>query len=196
MGKRWGQVRRSPFQTRWSRTLRPTEWEDNYTNNWIIKEEWLTLCNHCVFSFRIINHMVLDHLHWSSVYTLPALRAEQVQFSYIYFLPDSLFNPFSHCLFCVSRLTAICHMRHPYKADLGKKWRRFWCLCVCPSAKTPPTKWFKTEQRRQIFTFFAITSPVGLQFEFWKNWLNPQSMLIPNLFHLFWIFASKGFKSR
>jgi hypothetical protein len=30
-------------------------------------------------------------------------------------------NPFSHCLFCVSRLTAICHMRHPYKADLGKK---------------------------------------------------------------------------
>jgi hypothetical protein len=24
-------------------------------------------------------------------------------------------------LFCVSRLTAICHLRHPYKADLGKK---------------------------------------------------------------------------
>ncbi len=73
------------------------------------------------------------------------------------------FNPFSHCLFCVSRLTAICHMRHPYKADLGKKWRRLWCLCVRPSARTRPTKWFKTERRRRIFTFFAITSPVGLK---------------------------------
>ncbi len=29
--------------------------------------------------------------------------------------------PFSYCLFCVSRLTALCHMRHPYKANLGKK---------------------------------------------------------------------------
>jgi hypothetical protein len=50
------------------------------------------------------------------------------------------FNPFSHCLFCVSCLTAICHMRHPYKADLGKKWKWLWCLCVCPSAWTRPTK--------------------------------------------------------
>ncbi len=30
-------------------------------------------------------------------------------------------NPFSHRLFCVSRLTAICHMRHAFKADLGRK---------------------------------------------------------------------------
>ncbi len=99
-------------------------------------------------------------------------------------------NPFSHCLFCVSRLTAICHLWHPLKADLGKKWRRFWCLCVCPSTRTHPAKWSKTERRRQIFMFFAITSAVGLRFEFWKDWLNPQRMLIPNLFGL-----SKGFKS-
>jgi hypothetical protein len=105
-------------------------------------------------------------------------------------------NPFSHCLFCVSCLTAICHMRHPYKADLGKKWRRLWCLCVRPSARTRPAKWFKTERRRRIFTFLAITLFVGLRFEFWKDWLNPQSMLIPNLFNLFWMFASKGLKSR
>jgi hypothetical protein len=49
-------------------------------------------------------------------------------------------NPFSHCLFCVSRLMAICHMRHPYKADLGKKLRRLWCLCVRPSARIRPAK--------------------------------------------------------
>ncbi len=30
-------------------------------------------------------------------------------------------NPFSYCRFRVSRLTAICQMRHPLKADLGKK---------------------------------------------------------------------------
>ncbi len=29
-------------------------------------------------------------------------------------------NPFSHGVFCVSRLTAVGHMRHPLKADLGK----------------------------------------------------------------------------
>ncbi len=67
------------------------------------------------------------------------------------------FNPCSHCLFCVSRLTAIYHMRHPLKADLCKKRRRLWCLCVRPSTRTHPGKWFKTEGRRQIFTFFAIT---------------------------------------
>jgi hypothetical protein len=86
-------------------------------------------------------------------------------------------------------------MRHPLKADLCKKQRRLWCLCVRLSARTRPAKWFKTERRRQIFTFFAITSAVGLQFEFWKDWLNPQSILIPNLFDLFQIFAFKGFKS-
>ncbi len=106
-----------------------------------------------------------------------------------------LINPFSHGVFCVSRLTAVGHMRHPLKADLGRKWRRFSCPCVRPSARTSPAKQFKTEWRRRIFTFFALTSPVGLRFEFWKDWLNPQSMLIPNLFRLFWMFASKGFKS-
>jgi hypothetical protein len=100
----------------------------------------------------------------------------------IYFVLGETLNPFSHYIFCVSCLTASCHMRHPYKADLGKKWRQLWCLCVHPSAQTSPAKWFKTEWQRQIFTFFALTSPVGLRFEFWKDWQNPQSMLIPNLF--------------
>jgi hypothetical protein len=31
------------------------------------------------------------------------------------------FNPNSHGVFFVSRLTAIGHMRHPFKADLGEK---------------------------------------------------------------------------
>ncbi len=79
------------------------------------------------------------------------------------------FNPSSHCLICVSRLTATCHMRHPFKANLGKKWRRLWCLFVRPSARTCTAKSFKTERWRQIFTFFAITSPIGLRFEFWKT---------------------------
>ncbi len=36
-------------------------------------------------------------------------------------LPSSVsFIPFSHCLFCVSRLMAVGHMRHPFKADLGE----------------------------------------------------------------------------
>jgi hypothetical protein len=30
-------------------------------------------------------------------------------------------NPFSHGVFFVSRLTAVGHMRHPFKADLGEK---------------------------------------------------------------------------
>ncbi len=30
-------------------------------------------------------------------------------------------SPFSHGVFFVSRLTAVGHMRHPFKADLGEK---------------------------------------------------------------------------
>ncbi len=66
------------------------------------------------------------------------------------------------------------------------------CASVCPNT---PREMIQNRAARQICTFFAITSPVGLRFEFWKDWLNPQSMLIPNLFRLFWMFASKGFKS-
>ncbi len=97
--------------------------------------------------------------------------------------------------FVVSRLTAVGHMRHPFKADLGEKWRRLWCLCVRPFARTRPPKWFKTERRRRIFTFFAITSPVGLRFEFWKDRQNPLSMLIQNLFRFVQIFAFKALKA-
>jgi hypothetical protein len=78
-------------------------------------------------------------------------------------------NPNTHGVFFVSRLTAVGHMRHPFKASLGEKWRRLWCLCVRPSARTSPPKWFKTERRRRIFTFFAITSPVGLRLNFEKS---------------------------
>jgi hypothetical protein len=35
--------------------------------------------------------------------------------------PLHLLNPFSHGVFFVSRLTAVGHMRHPFKADLGEK---------------------------------------------------------------------------
>ncbi len=106
----------------------------------------------------------------------------------------------SHNLPLTLSLTAffVSLVSRPYVIwDIPKKpkWRRLWCLCVRPSARTRPAKWFKTERRRRIFTFFAITSPVGLRFEFWTDWLNPQSMLIPNLFGLFQIFAFKGFKS-
>jgi hypothetical protein len=33
----------------------------------------------------------------------------------------NMFNPNSHGGFFVSRLTAVGHMRHPFKADLGEK---------------------------------------------------------------------------
>ncbi len=48
------------------------------------------------------------------------------------------FNPFSHYVICVSRLTAVGHMRHPLKADLGKNEDEFCvCLCVRPPEHVP-----------------------------------------------------------
>ncbi len=47
-------------------------------------------------------------------------------------------NPNSHGGFFVSCLTAVGHMRHPFKADLGEKWRRISCPCVRPYARTFP----------------------------------------------------------
>ncbi len=130
-----------------------------------------------------------------SILSLDKFFQSVIHFIFVQHTQCCFVNPNSHGVFFVSRLTAVGHIRHPFKADLGEKWRRLWCLCVRPSARTRPAKWFKTERRRQIFTFFAITSPVGLWFKFLQDWLNPQSMLIPNLFRLFWMFASKGFKS-
>jgi hypothetical protein len=98
---------------------------------------------------------------------------------------NRIFNPFSHCLFSVFRLTAICHMRHPLKADLGKKWRQFLCPCVGPSARTSPTRLIQTEQKRLHSTFFTTILPVCVWFQFRKDLQNPQSMLIPNLFVYF-----------
>jgi hypothetical protein len=51
---------------------------------------------------------------------------------------DNTFNPFSHYVFCVSRLTASGHMRHPLKADLGENEDEFCvCLCVRPPKHVP-----------------------------------------------------------
>ncbi len=47
-------------------------------------------------------------------------------------------NPFSHYVFCVSRLSASGHMRHPLKADLGENEDEFCvCLCVRPPEHVP-----------------------------------------------------------
>ncbi len=77
-----------------------------------------------------------------------------VRTSNILVFKKNIFNPNSHSVFFVSRLTAVGHMRHPFKADLGEKWRRLRCLCVHPSARTRPAKWFKTERRSRIFYVF------------------------------------------
>ncbi len=107
----------------------------------------------------------------------------------------SKFNPFSHGVFFVSRLTAVGHMRHPFQSRPRWKMKTI-MVSVCASIRpNTPREIIQNRAARWIFTFFAITSPVGHRFEFYKDWLNPQSMLIPNLFHLFWMFASKGFKS-
>ncbi len=118
-------------------------------------------------SFKLSpNHNYCSCASNTTIQKLPLSKRKQFASYLIMVIWTSapLFNPFSHCLFCVSCLTAICHMRHPLKADLGKNLRRFWSPCVCPSTRTSPGKYFKTEWRRRIFTFFAITSPVGLQF--------------------------------
>ncbi len=62
-------------------------------------------------------------------------------------------NPFSHYIFCVSRLTASCHMRHPKKADLGENEDDF-CVCVCvrPPEQGPPNS-FKQSERGSIPRF-------------------------------------------
>jgi hypothetical protein len=115
---------------------------------------WLTLFSSALFNL-IVSHSVTVRLlclitvwlvfdHYSIIVLILEMYSR-------YFDPklvtitcnlDSInINPFSHWLFYVSRLTAICHMRHPYKADLGKKWRQLWCLCVRPSARTRPAKY-------------------------------------------------------
>ncbi len=59
-------------------------------------------------------------------------------------------------------------------------------VSVCASVRpNTPREMIQNRAARRIFTFFAITSPVGLRFEFWKDWLNPQSMLIPIYFICF-----------
>ncbi len=47
----------------------------------------------------------------------------------LYLLAKTAINPFSNYIFCVSCLTASCHMRHPQKADLGENEDEF-CVCV------------------------------------------------------------------
>jgi hypothetical protein len=57
------------------------------------------------------------------------------------------------------------------------------CASICPNMSR---KMIQNRVTEAIFTFFAVTSSVGLRFEFLKDWLNPQqSKLIPNLFRLF-----------
>jgi hypothetical protein len=52
--------------------------------------------------------------------------------------PGGQINPFSHYVICVSRLTAVGHMRHPLKADLGENEDEFcFCLCVRPPEHVP-----------------------------------------------------------
>jgi hypothetical protein len=96
--------------------------------------------------------------------------------------------------FCLSS-----HGSRSYETSLQSRprWKmKTIMVSVCASVRpNTPREIIQNRAARRIFTFFPITSPVGLRFEFWKDWLNPQSMLIPNLFCLFWMFASKGFKS-
>ncbi len=66
---------------------------------------------------------------------------------------NSRLNPFSHRLFCVSRLTAICHMRHPLKADLGKKMKTI-LVSVCASARR--NKSCKIIQNRAVEANFYV----------------------------------------
>ncbi len=66
------------------------------------------------------------------------------------------FNPNSHGVFFVSRLTAVGHMRHPCKADLGEKWRRFSCLCVRLSARTSPARLIQKQSKRDGIPRFSL----------------------------------------
>jgi hypothetical protein len=61
--------------------------------------------------------------------------------------PVGSFIPFSHSGFCVSRLTAIGHMRHPYKGDIGKN-EDDSSVRMCIRLPTSPTKLIKTERKR------------------------------------------------
>jgi chromosome segregation ATPase len=57
-------------------------------------------------------------------------------------------------------------MRHPYKADIGKNEDDYGvCVCVRPPEHSPEN-YSKQSGGGKFFTFLAITSLVGLQFEF------------------------------
>ncbi len=115
----------------------------------------------------------------------------------LYISKKKAFNPFSQYRFCVSRLTTLCHLRHPNKANLVKM-KTIWTsvsVFVCPNNSCIM---IQTEPRRHHSMFFAEILPIGLWIWFCKDWQNPLSILIPNLLRFFslQIFASKGFKSR
>jgi hypothetical protein len=69
-------------------------------------------------SGEILQYILYEILQYRNKPQFPL--SHQLIFFPLYWWP-CMFNPFSHGVFCVSRLTAVGHMRHPFKADLGKK---------------------------------------------------------------------------
>jgi hypothetical protein len=66
-----------------------------------------------------------------------------------------LINPFSHYILCVSRLTALRHMRHPLKADLGKNEDNFCAFeCVRPPDQGPQNN--SKQSRGGEFSHFSL----------------------------------------
>jgi hypothetical protein len=89
---------------------------------------------------------------------------------YMFLLRSSLnikkliFNLFSHCLFCDSRLTAIYHMRHPLKADLCKKPNTIMvpvCASVRPNTPREMIQNRATETNFYVFRYnFGCWPPI------------------------------------
>jgi hypothetical protein len=78
-------------------------------------------------------------------------------------------------------------MRQPLKkGDLGEnEGYSSVCVCIHPPEQHQPNN--LKQSGGGDFHVFSISSPVCVQIKLCKDWQNPQSMLIPNLFRFFQI---------
>jgi hypothetical protein len=105
-------------------------------------------------------------------------------------------NPFSHGVFCVSGLTAVDHMRHPLKADLGKKKMKTILVSVCESVRpNKPRKIIQNRAEEENFYVFRCNFACRPSILTSKRLAESSEHADSNLFIFFRIFASKGFKS-